>query len=129
MMIQKSVAEEMQHAETCLRSAKVNLENDIPDAAFNRLYYAAFHATRALLVARDVVTKSHKGVYTMLNQRLVKEGPLAATDSQLYGQLMSLRATADYGSFSTLTGDEARAYLTQVEAFVARAKSLLDADA
>ena len=128
-MIQESVTEEMHHAETCLRSAKVNLDNDLPDAAFDRLYYAAFHATRALLVARDIVTKSHKGVYSMLNQRLVKEGPLATTDSQLYGQLMSLRATADCGSFTALTGDEARAYLPQVEAFVAHAEALLDADA
>ena len=35
--------------------------------AINRLYYSCFHATKALLLTKDFVPKTHSGVVTILH--------------------------------------------------------------
>ena len=128
-MLQKFISEELQHADICIKSAKINLTHGIIDACVNRMYYAAFHAARAPVLSKDMVAKSHKGVYTMLSKEFVATGILSREEGKMYFSLMDMRATADYGYFATLTQEEVDIYLPQVEAFVAKAKSLLDADA
>ena len=128
-MLQKSISEELLHADICIKSAKLNLEHDIIDACVNRMYYAVFHAARALVLSKDIVPKSHKGVYTMLSKEFVATGTVSKEMGKMYFSLMDMRATADYGYFASLTEEEVLTYLPQVEAFVARAKALLDADA
>ncbi len=124
-MLQKSITEELAHADVCLRSARVTLDASLVDAAFNRLYYAVFHATRALLASKEIVTISHKGVYAMLTQELNKPGLLDRSAAKLFSELMGLRATADYGYFTDLTMEQAELYLPQAEAFVEKVKELL----
>jgi uncharacterized protein (UPF0332 family) len=49
----------------------MQLQNHFYTTAINRLYYSCFHATKALLLTKDLTPKTHSGVVTMLHQYFV----------------------------------------------------------
>lgn len=124
-MLNKSTPEEIEHAEVCLAAAKVNMAEGFLDVVFNRMYYAVFHAARALVVERGQDVKSHKGLHTTFSLLFFKTGVFPKEEARLYKELMDLRATADYGHFTDLSAEEAEAYLPRVEAFLDRVKAQL----
>ncbi len=121
----KSINNEFRHADSCLEAARVTLEAGIVDACFNRLYYTVFHAARALILSKDLETKSHEGVYTFLSKEFIKPGIISKSENEMYQALIDMRATADYGYFTDLSIADANVFLPQAEAFLAKAKSLL----
>lgn len=121
-MKDKTVQEELTHADRCLGAAKLNIEGGYEDAAFNRLYYTAFHAARALAVSKGHQPKTHK---TVFGSEWVVPEVFNKEDSTMYRKLMDFRATADYGYFADLTLDEARTFVPEVETFLERVKGVL----
>lgn len=66
----------------------------------NRLYYSAFYAINALLLCKDLYSKTHKGVKSLFNQHFVKINILSEDDSLLFSKLFDLRQENDYQDFS-----------------------------
>ena len=64
--------------------------------AANRLYYAAYYASAALLIHNGIEASSHKGIVRMIGFSFVKEGILQPQDSQLLSRLFTMRQTGDY---------------------------------
>ena len=64
--------------------------------AANRLYYAAYYASAALLIHSGIEASSHKGIVRMIGMTFVRQGILNPQDSQLIGRLFSMRQTGDY---------------------------------
>ena len=62
----------------------------------NRLYYAAYNAVSALLIAYQHNAQSHNGVIHLFGLHFVKNGPFTPEDGRLYHQLFSMRLTGDY---------------------------------
>jgi uncharacterized protein (UPF0332 family) len=59
----ETAAAELVQAERSLRSSRVLLSDGDASGAVNRLYYALYHAARALLIAEGVeIPKSHAGL-------------------------------------------------------------------
>lgn len=56
----------MQRSHETLKEAKVMIRETFYNAAVNRLYYACYYATVALLLKYDIQTQTHNGVKTML---------------------------------------------------------------
>lgn len=59
------VAYRIQRAYETLREAEVMIRESFYNAAINRLYYACYYATVALLLKYDIQTQTHNGVKTM----------------------------------------------------------------
>lgn len=55
----------MQRSHETLKEAKVMIRETFYNAAVNRLYYACYYATVALLLKYDIQTQTHNGVKTM----------------------------------------------------------------
>ncbi len=64
--------------------------------AANRLYYAAYYASAALLIHNGIEASSHKGIVRMIGLNFVRQGVLKPEDSQLLGRLFTMRQTGDY---------------------------------
>lgn len=64
--------------------------------AINRLYYACFHATKAVLYERGHNPKTHKGVKVLLGKELIQGGEITHDDGEFFVDLSNKRERADY---------------------------------
>ncbi|MEO5500040.1 MAG: HEPN domain-containing protein [Ginsengibacter sp.] len=64
----------MKKSAALLSEVDILFINKFYDTLINRLYYSCLHATRGLLLTQDLVSKTHSGVVTLLNQKFVMEG-------------------------------------------------------
>jgi uncharacterized protein (UPF0332 family) len=109
----------MAKALQAVASAGVLLDTGDADGACNRAYYAMFDAARAALAAAGAaVGKTHKGVLSAFNNRLVKNGPLSTETGRLLKQAETFRYVADYEGDPVELSD-ARKMVEQAKIFVA----------
>lgn len=78
-----------------LWSRKGNIELKYWEVIANRLYYAAYYAVSALLLANKISVKTHNGVIQMFGMKFVKTNIVDAEFGKLYNRLFSLRLTGD----------------------------------
>lgn len=62
----------------------------------NRLYYAAFNAVSALLIANGDKAQTHTGVIHLFGMRFINSGIFSKEDGRLYHKLFTMRQTGDY---------------------------------
>lgn len=112
-------AEDQRRSESALAEARLLLDAGAREGASSRLYYAAFHAARAMLTLRGSHAKTHSGLIT-LYQRVYGPTPLL-------GRLFDLRGAADYARepFTTTVG-EIHLLVGETAAFVARTRLAVD---
>ncbi len=119
----KSSAEELARAREEIRSAETLLAAGSPRVAATRVYYALFHAVRALLYRKNLEPKSHAGVQSLFDLNFIRAGLFRAEDGRLLRELERFREEADYGD--TFVGDEAkvRADLDSARELIGRIES------
>ena len=70
------LAYRMQRAYDTMKEAEVMIRETFYNAAINRMYYACYYATVALLLKNNIQTQTHNGVKTMLGLHFVSTGKL-----------------------------------------------------
>ncbi len=93
--------------------------------AANRLYYAAYYASSALLISAGYAAKTHDGTIGMIGQHYVRTGVLANEDGSLLARLQNMRHTGDYDDFLDWTKEDVEPYITKTEAFVKKVKDII----
>ncbi len=93
--------------------------------AANRLYYAAYYASSALLISAGHQAKTHEGTIGMIGQSYVRTGILSKEDGTLLARLQNMRHTGDYDDFLDWTEEDVTPYITKVEAFIKKIKSVI----
>lgn len=94
--------------------------------AANRLYYAAYYASSALLISAGFTAKTHEGTIGMVWQNYVRPGILSNEDGSLLARLQNMRHTGDYDDFLDWTKDDVEPFIPRVEAFIARIISVIN---
>jgi uncharacterized protein (UPF0332 family) len=107
--------EDQRRSESALAEARLLLDAGAREGASSRLYYAAFHAVRALLTLQGRHAKTHSRLIT-LYQRVYGL-------TTLLGRLFDLRGAADYARepFTTTT-EESERLVEETAVFVARSR-------
>ncbi|MDX1631044.1 MAG: HEPN domain-containing protein [Thermoanaerobaculia bacterium] len=95
-----AVHEELAASEEEIAAAERLLESDLARVALTRVYFALFHAVRALLYAHGHEPRSHAGARTLFGRHFVKEGAFTPADGRLLTRLQRQREKADYASES-----------------------------
>ncbi len=72
----------------------------------NRLYYAAYNAASALLIANGDTAQTHSGVIHLFGLRFIKTGALGSDMGKLFHSLFTMRQTGDYDDTYGLTEDD-----------------------
>ena len=93
--------------------------------AANRLYYAAYYASSALLLSAGYAAKTHDGTIGMIGQHYVRTGVLANEDGSLLARLQNMRHTGDYDDFLDWTKEDVEPYIAKTEAFVEKVKEII----
>ena len=93
--------------------------------AANRLYYAAYYASSALLISAGHSAKSHEGTIGMIGQHYVRTGILSGEDGILLARLQNMRHTGDYDDFLDWKKEDVEPYISKVEAFVEKIKKII----
>ncbi|AIU70087.1 hypothetical protein TEU_06960 [Thermococcus eurythermalis] len=113
-------------AHESLEAARVLLENGFYRDAISRAYYAMFYAASALLRAKGVVTKSHRGVIAKFGLEFVNTGIV----EKYYAKALSLAETsrerADYDPTYRPNEEEAESIVEDAERFIERIEKALE---
>jgi uncharacterized protein (UPF0332 family) len=118
---------EIAAARDALRVAEAALGLGIRRDAMSRLYYAVFHAARALLLLEGVEPKTHAGVARMLAEHLVRPGKLDAHAGLLVTRLQAYRQASDYSYAFEIDAGDAASELAAARAFVEHAAGHVEA--
>lgn len=113
----------MQRAENRLSAARLLADNGNNLDAANRVYYAVFHAAKALLHKKDSNPKTHEGTASELGKLYRDE--LGKDMTRFFSQAQSKREAADYGETSKISGEEIRKDINQAENFISKARKVL----
>ena len=77
-------------------AAKILAENGFWNSAVNRLYYSLFYAVNAILVANEILTKSHSATKSQFSLHFVKTGKFDKKYGKLLSELFDWRQKGDY---------------------------------
>ena len=84
----------------------------------NRLYYAAYNAVSALLIANGDTAQTHSGVIHLFGLRFIKTGVLSSDMGKLFHSLFTMRQTGDYDDWKVVTEADIMPLVSTVEVFL-----------
>jgi uncharacterized protein (UPF0332 family) len=113
-------AREVARAEEELRVAAQIIDGGSPRVAMTRIYYAIFHAVRALLYVENLEPRTHHGTFTVFRQRFVQTGEYEVGVSLQISKLQRYREEADYDDTFQIDEPTARAELAAARPLVER---------
>ena len=114
----------IERAYIALEQAKKNLQINCLEVTANRLYYAAYYAVSALLVANKIPSHSHDGAITQFGLHFVKPGLVSREMGKLIRQLFTMRQTGDYSDRFGLTEEDVVPFIEPTEDFIVRITKL-----
>lgn len=112
----------MERAHEKLEVAKSLFGTGFYSDAVSRAYYAMFYAARALLSAKNIYPKTHRGVISQFGLKFVKEGEFEKEIFDLFARAQEDREEADYGLLSETDDDEAKKIIEGAEKFLKECK-------
>lgn len=120
------IAYRTQRAYETLKEAEVMKREAFYNAAINRLYYACYYATVALLLKYDIQTQTHNGVKTMLGLHFVSTGKLSLKVGKTFGTLFEKRHSGDYDDFAYCDQELVEDLYPQAKIFIDTVASLIE---
>ncbi|HBG48528.1 MAG TPA: hypothetical protein DDW90_03280 [Cyanobacteria bacterium UBA9971] len=86
-----------QKAEEALKTAEINLENNLLDGAQNRIYYSIFYAVMALGYYNKFITSKHSQLLGWFNKKFIKDDKVFEPELfQIYQNAYKNRMESDY---------------------------------
>jgi uncharacterized protein (UPF0332 family) len=98
-----SIQLKLEKAKSLLAEIDVLTEHEFYSTAINRIYYACFHSTKALLLTKDIIPKTHNGVVAMLHKYFVLEGLFDIEKASFFSRLMQERVDDDYSDLAIIS--------------------------
>jgi uncharacterized protein (UPF0332 family) len=116
-MMETVLNAELKRGDESLRSAEVLNNEGLCLDAMSRCYYALLHYARAMLLIRNIVPKSHHGVFLMFSQQFVKTNEVAQEYGKMLARQQKLREEADYATDSSFSQEDVTAALEDAKKF------------
>jgi len=120
------VAYRLQHAKNTLAEVSSITESGFYNTAVNRLYYACYYATIALLVKHNIPAHTHAGVKQMLGLHFVNTKLLNPEFARFYAQMFNNRISGDYDDFITFDLEMIEELIPQVQLFIEAIENLIN---
>jgi len=113
-------------SQSLLSEVAVLIEYKFYVSAVSRLYYSCFHATKALLLTKDLLPKTHSGVINQLHQHFVLPGLFDPARATFFSRLMQERIDDEYSDFMIVNEDEVLEYVEPAKEYVAYIEKLIE---
>lgn len=115
----------LEKAERALMQAKANLPLQTWEVIANRIYYAAYYAVSALLIANGHPTvKGHDTIVRMFGLYFVKTGKFSPEQGKLYNKLYTLRLTGDYNDHYNLDEEDVLPLVSPAEELIVKVSAM-----
>ncbi|MHB1661375.1 MAG: HEPN domain-containing protein [bacterium] len=108
----------IERSEEAIKSAKRGFEADDMFGSVNRIYYACYYSTEALLLTKGLSFSSHGQLIGAFNREFVHGGLIDKKYSEILGDAFKKRQTGDYGDFIKFDKEEIKSSLRDAEEFV-----------
>jgi hypothetical protein len=115
----------IKRARETYQDALLLFEKKSYNSSINRLYYAAFYATIALLLSKGIEIKSHTGVKQKLGEEFVLKKMISKDQAKTYSLLADYRHKGDYDDLFDFDPDIVARLLTPVKEYIDRAEELI----
>lgn len=109
----------LEKAAKTMEQAKCNLPMHFWELVANRMYYAAYYAVSALLIANGHIAKTHETIVRVFGLQFVKTGMFSSEQGRLYNKLFSLRLTGDYNDHYDLEESDVLPLVVPTEQLIA----------
>ena len=116
----------MERADETMEEAGILAGHGHYNAAVNRLYYACFYATQALLLKHHIAATTHAGVKSMLGLHFITKGIISIEHGKTFNTLFEKRHSSDYEAFAYCDKALVDDLTPLAEAFIQRIKELLE---
>jgi uncharacterized protein (UPF0332 family) len=123
---EQAIALKLEKARSLMSEVEVQLQNHFYTTAINRLYYSCFHATKALLLTKDLTPKTHSGIVSMLHQHFVSDGSFDKIHAAFFSKLMQERIDDNYGDFMRAEFDEVKEFIAPAKEYIDYIKRLIE---
>ena len=111
----------IEKANRTLLQAKSNLPMRFWELIANRMYYAAYYAISALLIANGHSAKSHETIIRLFGLHFVITGIFTKEQGRLYNKLFTLRLTGDYNDHYNLDEEDVMPLVAPTEQLISEA--------
>lgn len=112
------VSYRLEKAARTFEQAKSNVPLQYWELIANRMYYAAYYAVSALLIAYGYTAKSHETIVRFFGLHFVKTGLFPAEQGRLYNKLFTLRLTGDYNDHYDLDEEDVMPLIQPTEKLI-----------
>ena len=119
------IAAELSRAEHALKAAKSLIRDGLFADSITRSYYGVFHAARACLLHTGHNASTHKGVFALFYQHLIKTGMIEEEYGQILKEEKEERLLSDYAVEEQFDYERAKSCMEDSEKFILRIKSYL----
>ncbi|MCS7151007.1 MAG: HEPN domain-containing protein [Endomicrobia bacterium] len=121
----KDIEGYLKKAEDSIRSAELNLLNELYDFSVSRSYYAMFYIAEALLLSKKLSYSSHSAVISFFNKEFVKTKIFDKKYFDYLTKAFELRQNSDYEPQPVATREQAQDILQKAKEFLKAAKKYL----
>lgn len=122
----RSVSQLVMLAEQELETAQLLLDHERYRACISRAYYAMYYGTQALLNARQIASRTHKGMIQQFSQHFIKSGIFPTDMAEQLSSNFDLRHLSDYEENAVLDRAQAEKALAASIEFVDRIRIYLE---
>ncbi len=84
-----SIQLKLNKAKTLLSEVQILVEHKGYNSIISRLYYACYHATCALLLTKELQSKTHKGLIVIIHKEFVLKGNFDSEKSAFFSRTIS----------------------------------------
>ena len=112
------VAFRIQKSKDTLNEAKGISTLGYWNAVANRLYYACYYLTSALLIKNKYAAQTHRGVIHLLGLHFIKKGLVSKDAGKFYSKLYELRQTGDYDDLFSLTEEDVKPMISMAQSYI-----------
>lgn len=105
-----------------MEQAKSNIPLKYWELVANRIYYAAYYAISALLIANGHTAKTHESIIRIFGLYFVKTGLFTLEQGKLYNKLYTLRLTGDYNDHYDLEEQDVLPLIEPTEKLIQEVK-------
>ncbi len=88
------------------------------NAVANRLYYACYYITSALLIHNRHTAQTHSGVIRLFGLHFVAKNIVSKELSRFYSKLFEMRQTGDYDDLYNLTEEDVKPLIEPAKMFI-----------
>lgn len=123
-MIEQHIKYRIQRSKETFQDALLLFERGSWNSSINRLYYAVFYISIALLLHLGMEVKSHNGVKRKIGE-LVVSGKLKKEHARIYGILSDFRNKGDYDDLFDFNKEIVQRLIEPVNQFIKEVEELI----